>query len=215
MGRGREHQNKGSENLGKIRKTSRKKTQSKVSRKSRRQGGKRKMKVSKQEYAEMFSARSEASRNADMARNAKHTVKGAEIAVSSKKDLTSKMDWEGVDTKQSLKLAPMMINGKYYTRADNAKTKKDAQELVDSLRKRRDVQDVRIKKTKFGWSVFVRFREGSKLNEDPLADVPKKPGYVIKGDKVYYRTKKGKEGSMPLGHLKMIQRWGLKEVKHL
>lgn len=42
---------------------------------------------------------------------------------------------------------------------------------------------------------------------------PSKPGYIVRGDKVYYRTKKGKEGSMPKGHTKMVARWGLKEIK--
>ena len=43
----------------------------------------------------------------------------------------------------------------------------------------------------------------------------KKHGYVIKGDKIYYRTKLGKEGSMPKGHTGMVKNWGLQKRNKL
>ncbi len=105
--------------------------------------------------------------------------------------------------KQDRSLDPMIKDNKYYTRVATFDRRKDAEEQAKLQRERPEVQEAIVSKVRGGYATFIRF------------NTAKKAGYVIRGGRVHYRTKTGKEGSMPITHIKMVRRWGLEEVEDL
>lgn len=130
------------------------------------------------------------------------------ILTKRESDKASKRKTEGKivsDIRMDRSLNPYISkDGKYYTRVYNYPTKAKAEQEAEKQLRKPEIQETLILPTRGGFALFVRYSTDES-----------KVGYYIKGDRVYYRTKSGKEGSMPKGHLGMIKRWGLEEVEDL